>query len=140
MSIDTSQKVIDVRDLIARAEEMQTEAAELLDQDLETELSDETEGELRERGHFDLADEIEEMREVLDELSGNGGDEQWRGNWYPVTLIRDSYFETAMDELLEDIGDIPKNIPPYLRVVVDYHALQMDYTSIIINGVTYWYR
>lgn len=89
--------------------------------------------------HEELA-ELTKLESLLDDLRGNGGDEQWEGDWYPVTLIRDSYFETAMDELLEDIGDMPKNIPPYLKVTVDYDALQMDYTSTEFEGVTYWYR
>jgi hypothetical protein len=77
---------------------------------------------------------------LKDDLAGNGGDEEWRGDWYPSTLIRDGYFETAMDELLEDIGDMPKDIPAYLKVTVDYDALQMDYTSAEYDGVTYWFR
>jgi hypothetical protein len=42
--------------------------------------------------------------------------------------------------LLEDIGDLPKNLPSYLTITVDYDALQMDYTSVEFDGVTYWYR
>ena len=73
-------------------------------------------------------------------MKGNGGDHQWKGDWYPVTLIRDSYFKTAMDELLEDIGELPSTLPAYLKIEVDYDALQMDYTSVEFDGVTYWYR
>lgn len=80
------------------------------------------------------------LQELLSELCGNGEDEQWRGDWYPITLIRDSYFEQAMDELLEDIGDLPKDLPSYLSITVDYKALQMDYAACEIDGVTYWYR
>lgn len=142
MSIDTKANILDVRDLHARAEELETEAAELLDLDT-AELSDETEGELRERGHLDLADEIEELREVLGELRGYGGDEQWRGDWYPVTLILDSYFEDHARELAEDCG----MVTPHARWpnnCIDWEEaadqLKQDYTSIIIRGVTYWYR
>ena len=84
--------------------------------------------------------EFAKLEELLSELCGNVGDEQWRGDWYPVTLIRDSYFEQAMDDLLEECGDIPKDLPCYLTITVDYEALQMDYTSADIDGVTYWYR
>ena len=69
-----------------------------------------------------------------------GGDEQWEGEWYPVTLIRESYFESYMDEMLEDIGDIPKNIPSYMKIVIDYDELQMDYCSVEIGDNTYWTR
>jgi hypothetical protein len=45
-----------------------------------------------------------------------------------------------MDELLEDIGVLPRDLPSYLKITVDYDALQMDYTSIEIDGASYWYR
>jgi hypothetical protein len=91
------------------------------------------------------ADEIAEfslMADFLDEVKGTGGDEQWRGDWYPVGFIKDSYFENAMDEMLEDCGDMPKyqDIPSYLTITVNYDALQMDYSSVEIKGDTYWYR
>lgn len=108
--------VIDVRDIIARYEEIE-----------DTEAADELE-------------ELATLTGILSELDGMGGDEQWRGDWYPVTLIRNSYFENAMDEMLDDIGELPKDLPYYLSITVDYHALQMDYSSIEIDGVTYWTR
>jgi hypothetical protein len=116
---NNTDDVIDVRDIIERFEELETE-------------QDTLEGE--EKGEF-IA-----IAGLLSDLCGNGGDEQWRGDWYPVTLIRDSYFEQAMDELLDDCGDLPKDLPCYLSITVDYKALQMDYTSCEIDGVTYWYR
>ena len=45
-----------------------------------------------------------------------------------------------MDELLEDIGDIPRDLPCYLKITVDYDALKQDYSSIDIGNETYWYR
>lgn len=84
--------------------------------------------------------ELAQLEELLDEMKGYGGDHQWEGAWYPVTLIRDSYFEDAMDELLEDIGDLPKDLPSYLTITVDYKALQQDYSTVEFDGVTYWYR
>ena len=41
--------------------------------------------------------ECAKLKAILEDLKGNSGDEQWRGDWYPVTLIRDSYFNDAMD-------------------------------------------
>lgn len=121
--IDNTQNIIDVRDLIDRFEELE-------------ELRDEN-------GDFpndlDIVTEYNELACILEELQGNGGDEQWRGDWYPLTLIRDSYFELAMDELVADCYTIPE-LPPFMTVTLDYVALQMDYTSIEIDGVTYWYR
>ena len=88
-------------------------------------------------------DEDEEFRQIesfLEEVEGRGGDEEWRGSWYPVTFIEDSDFESAMDQLVEDCYDIPKNLPDFVTVVLNYDALQSDYTSIEISGNTYWYR
>lgn len=143
--LDLTADYIDVRDIIARVEELR-ESYETW-RDL-AEGNAATEG----RGVIDtptVADwavvdgdgaELAQLESLLDEMKGNGGDEQWEGDWYPVTLIRDSYFEQSMDELLEDIGDIPKDIPCYLKIVVDYDALKTDYTSIEIGDETYWYR
>lgn len=99
---------------------------------------------VKQDGHMGLDDddteEFSTLESLLNELEGCGGDEQWRGSWYPLTLIRDSYFETAMGELLEDCGDLPKDLPSYLTITVDYDALRMDYGSVEIDGETYWYR
>jgi len=142
MSIDTCQNILDVRDLTERAEELETEAAEALGLD-SAELDDSTEGALREAGHLDLADAIEEMREVLDELRFNGGDHQWRGDWYPVTLIRDSHFRDYAHELAEECGMV-KGDESWPLNCIDWQQaareLQWDYTPIEINGVTYWYH
>jgi hypothetical protein len=79
---------------------------------------------------------------LLDDLKGNGGDEQWRGDWYPVTLIRDSYFTDYAQELIEDCDGIPRNLPDY--IAIDWAAtarnIRIDYMSCEIDGVTYWYR
>jgi hypothetical protein len=120
--LDLNADIIDVRDIIARFEELSS--------DIEVGEPDE---DMR-KEHSDLLDILDELRDV------GGGDEQWRGDWYPVTLIRDSYFTEAMDELLEDIGDLPKNLPSYLQITVDYVALKMDYTAVQINGTTYYTR
>ena len=125
-TISNTDDTIDVRDIIARVEELE-----------EIEGIQETIDSLVEN---DDAKELVGLRELLGELKGNGGDEQWKGDWYPISLIRDSYFNDAMDELLEDIGDLPKDLPCYLQIKVDYKALQMDYSSVEFDGVTYWYR
>lgn len=127
-----SDNIIDVRDIIARVEELR----DMLPQtahDVIPGTSDETE---------ELQQECETLETLLFELRGNGGDEQWEGDWYPVTLIRDSYFEDAMDELLEDCGYITPyaDRPSFIKISIDYDALQVDYTSVEFEGVTYWYR
>lgn len=122
--INNREDILDVRDIIARVEELE-------DARDEDRLSDEE----VEEGELDT------LTALLDAMKGYGGDEQWRGDWYPVTLIRDSHFEEAMDELLEDIGVLKlDSLPGYLTVTVNYAALQQDYSSVEFDGVTYWYR
>ena len=129
---DLNADYIYVRDIIARVEVLRDErdASEIR----ESEYGGPADTWADER--TDLAG----LESILDDLKGYGGDEQWEGDWYPVTLIRDSYFNESMDEMLEDIGDVPKNLPCYLTITVDYKTLQMDYTAVEIDGTTYWYR
>lgn len=159
-SVDLTADQIDVRDIIARVETLREERSPLADEvadagqeraDAETEGMEagfaaadqavtDAEAALAEWDDSEDGEELKTLEAILEDLAGNGGDEQWGGVWYPVTLIRDSYFEAAMDELIEDIGDMPKDIPAYLTVTVDYDALRQDYTSTEIDGETYWYR
>lgn len=127
--ISNSADIIDVRDIIERFEE------------LEEGTHDGDGNQLTLDG--DDASEFSTLTELLHELEGYGGDEQWRGDWYPVTLIRDSYFEEYAQELAEDIGSVtgseqwPHNCIDWERAA---RELQMDYTSVEYDGITYWYR
>jgi hypothetical protein len=79
---------------------------------------------------------------ILDDLRSNGGDEQWRGDWYPGFLIRDSHFKDYAIEMLEDCGTIPKDLPSWVEIDWERTArnVRIDYTGTTIEGVTYWYR
>ena len=117
--LNLTDDVIDVRDIIARFEEIE------------------------ESEDVDDREERAELAAILEDLSGNGGDEQWRGDWYPVTLIRDSYFKSYAQELADDIGAIDRNATwPMTCIDWDQAAreLQMDYTSTEIGGRTYHFR
>lgn len=150
--------VLDVRSLIERIEELEAERQQLQDHVDECEDaysyhdSDDTQStpewedlktaraQLQEWDNGPDNQERVNLMTIMEELRGGGGDEQWRGDWYPITLIRDSYFEEYMDQLIDDIGDIPRDLPAYMRIELDYSMLQQDYTSIDIDGVDYWYR
>lgn len=152
--ISNMDDVIDSRDVIARIEELQDERQCLVDtiteeeqnrselQDGDTRANHEAAEEALDDARTslkswdaDYAHELAALKTLAEEAEGYAAD--WH---HGETLIRDSYFETAMDELLEDIGDLPKNLPGYLTITVDYDALQMDYTSVDFDGVTYWIR
>jgi len=122
-TLDLTADTIDVRDIIARFMELE---------------------ELQEQGEYtETPDcELQTLTAILQFLEGEGGDEQWRGDWYPMLLIRESYFTEYARELLEDCGTIPRDLPSW--VIIDWEAtadnVQVDYTPVEIDGITYWYR
>lgn len=136
--------IIDVRDIIARVEELRESRDDLREEFDSMPENDGVDFDNWVCNHANFSreefEELQTLEYLLSELCGNGGDEQWEGDWYPVTLIRDSHFEEAIDELLEDCGYLPKDLPSYLSITVDYAALQQDYSSVEYDGVTYWYR
>jgi hypothetical protein len=126
--------VIDVRDVIERFEHL-----EQLRQPGPVDLGDDD----NEQDQDDLFAELADLETFLSDLRGNGEDEQWRGGWYPVTLIRDSYFEDYARELAEDIGAIRSDVGWPCNCIDWKQAareLQLDYSTVKICGVTYWCR
>lgn len=121
-ALDITADIIDVRDIIARIEELEAEDAQ--DEDETAELAT--------------------LLAAMTELRGaGGGDEQWRGDWYPITLIDDSYFVDYAEQLAIDIGAIQHGINwPYTCIDWDQAAaeLQRDYTAVDIAGYQYWTR
>lgn len=129
---------VDSRDVVARLEIFRV-AVETLGFDPET-VTDENadiEG-LPDVGGWcpeDIVCEFVTLRELDSEGSSYASD--WN---YGATLINESYFEKYMDLMLEDIGEMPKDIPSYLTISVNYDALKKDYTPIEYKGETYWVR
>jgi hypothetical protein len=117
-----SDNILDVRDLINRYEELE-----------EQELKSESE-----------ENELADLKSLLNELKGNGGDEQWKGDWYPITLINENYFDSYAEELVRDIGDLPRDLPSYIEKNIDWlgvaDELKYDYSEIEFNGDTWFYR
>jgi hypothetical protein len=123
--IDFSADTIDVRDLIARFEELSQQKE--FENDLEV---------------SDLIVEVEMIHDILEELKGCGGDEQWQGDWYPLLLIRDSYFTDYAREMIDDCGELPRDLPHYIAIDWEETAgnILVDYSSIDIDGTTYYFR
>ncbi len=110
--ITNDMDVIDSRDIIERIEELQA-----------------TERDVKEH---------EELTALL-ALAEEG--EQYSPDWsYGSQLIHENYFEEYMDQMLEDCGDIPKDIPCYLDITVNYDMLKWDYTELDFDGETYYIR
>jgi len=122
-TLDLTTDTIDVRDIIARYEELV-----------------ETIGNHGRQAEDDA--EMHQLAAILANLVGYGGDEQWRGDWYPITLVCDSYFTDYAREMLEDCGTIPRDLPSWVEIDWDATARNVrdDYTPVEIDGATYWYR
>lgn len=153
MSISNTDDVIDSRDVIERIEELEGERQDLQDEfetavDNELQNTDpeqrETLNTVRNDAYKALTDWDEENKAELDALKAlveeaEGYSEDWR---HGATLVRDSYFEDYARELLEDIGDIPRNLPHYIEI--DWEAtarnIRVDYTEVDFDGVSYWVR
>jgi antirestriction protein len=84
------------------------------------------------------AEELETLRTFAEDASGYAAD--WE---YGETFVRDSYFEDYARELAEDIGAVPDDAGwPCTCIDWEYAAreLQMDYSSVELDGVTFWVR
>ena len=128
--LDLTADIIDIRDIIERVEE------------LESEIEDYAEKMNDWQTNADNVEELETLQAILEELKGYGGDELWRGDWYPLTLIRDSYFTEYAEELVKDCEGLPRDIPSYIEI--DWEAtadnLKVDYATVDIDGTEYFYR
>lgn len=115
--------VFDIRDVMARFEELENSDPETLSEEEQA--------------------EFHAIAAFLEEVKGRGGDERWRGVWYPVGFIADSYFEEYAMQLADDIGAINSDAT-WPNSCIDWERaaseLQQDYSSVEINGQTYWYR
>ena len=124
-TVDLSADYIDVRDIIGRVEALRSE------RDFEEELAN------------DDAAELDMLEGILSELAGYGGDEEFEGDWYPVQLIAESYFQEYAQELAEDCGMVDTSAS-WPMTCIDWEQaameLRMDYSNILLYGSTYWYR
>ena len=116
------QNVINIRQVFARFQE------------LENDMPDDGEERL------DALTEYDQLRVLLRDCAGNGNDEKWRGDWYPATLIRDDHFTDYAQELAD--AYFSKQVWPMTCIDWEQAAreLQMDYTAVEFDGVTYWTR
>ncbi len=134
-TVNLSADVIDVRDIIARVLELRDERDEYNDKmgspDAWHSVPD---GE---------PDDLAMLEGILSELAGCGGDEEFDGDWYPVQLVAESYFQEYTQNLAEECGMVATNAR-WPMTCIDWEQaaleLQMDYSYILIRGFTYWYR
>jgi chromosome segregation ATPase len=86
---------------------------------------------------FDDEEELSSLQSLAEEAEGYSSD--WA---HGEALIRYDYFEDYCKQMLEDCGDLPKNLPSYIEI--DWAAtaknLEADYTEVDFDGVSYFMR
>lgn len=116
-------EILDTRDLQDRMDE--------IEMDLETLEMNEAEREA-------LREELTALQTLQEEVEGYSS-EDWR---YGVQLIAEESFAEYCQELLEDCGEIPRDLPSY--IVIDWEEtasnLRIDYTEVDFEGTTYLFR
>ncbi len=170
VTFSKGDNIIDSRDVISRIEELESEREALSDavdsarEALEEHQSNEPDEDADEEVHEAYQEKLSELKEALveaasdlddwDEDDDQGGElkelrafseegESATSDWpHGAMCILESYFEDYCQELLADIGDLPKDLPHY--IVIDWTAtaknLEADYSSITWGGETYLVR
>lgn len=142
MSISNYDDVIDSRDVIERIEELGEELAEKLNAVTKT---DDWNSENLSEGNYQFMvnslpesdkDDIGEYW-MLVKLANEA--EQYSEDWeYGESLVRYSYFEDYMDEMIEDCYELRKDMPYWMSIKLDYEAMKQYYISIDFDGVEYY--
>ena len=88
----------------------------------------------------DDANELLALEEIAAELEGMGGDHEWEGNWYPQEVIHENDFESRMDDMVSSCYEMPKDMPSWMSIKLDYDALKQDYTEHSFEGNTFLVR
>jgi hypothetical protein len=125
MSVEPGDKVIDSRDVIARFEELQSER-EMLEDDIDK--VDEWDD--------DNGEEFKNLKDLIEECEGCG---DWE---HGETLIHRNYWVEYCQQLLEDIGYMPKDLPSW--IVIDWEAtadnMEVDYSVVNFGDEEYLIR
>lgn len=154
--VSNSDDVIDSRDVIAAVESLESQIEDcdfeieakqdaIADCDSSTEEGRESIADLNldlddlRNQKAGLEDELRPLKLFADDAENCSSD--WK---YGATLIRDSYFEDFARQEVEDVGDLPKDLPWYIESNINWEGvaedLQQDYSSVEFDGVTYWVR
>jgi len=130
--------IIDSRELVSRLEVLTDERETLFD------AMKEAKGKAKKAAVIEFNEWVDDYEEEWEDLKAiNEEGESLTSEWiHGETLIREDYFTQYVQEMLEDCGDIPSDLPHY--IVIDWEAtadnLKQDYTEIDIFGDTYYLR
>ena len=140
--ITNSQDVIDSREVIERIEYLRNERDEL--DEARANVTHEA-PEAYNTARTELANWYQDFNAELVSLANLAVEaSDYAPDWeYGEQLIRDTYFQEFAQELAEEIGAVntdsswPNNCIDWEQAA---HELQMDYTSVDFDGITYWIR
>lgn len=130
-TIDNSQDVIDSRDIIERIEELESLQADMVEQLDKGEISE------SDMLVFDNDEgkELDSLRELAEQC------QDYASDWlYGETLIHRDYFKTYMDDMIADCYELPSDMPAWMSIVLDYYALEQDYSSVDFDGQEFLIR
>lgn len=132
--------IIDMRDLADLATtcyEVLVDDADTYDEDERLEAKETLEALakfMNELGYWDVTADAPE--ELADEIRAYGDNEP--------TLISKDYFEEYCEELVRDIGDLPKDLPWYIQNNINWAGiaedLKVDYNEVELDGEDYLIR
>ena len=131
-------ETIDSRELVSRLEVLTDERETLFD------AMKEAKGKAKKAAAIEFNEWVDDYEEEWEDLKAiNEEGESLTSEWiHGETLIREDYFSQYVQEMLEDCGDIPSDLPHY--IVIDWEAtadnLKQDYAEIDIFGDTYYIR
>lgn len=158
--INTTEEVIDSRDVIARIEELEAEREALSDAVEECQAAydfhnsedtkkgpewDELTEAIDRLAEWDESDESDELRNLQELAKECEGVPDWI---YGAQLIREDYFTTYIENLIDECYEMPKQINsgdwPWRHMTIDYEAAadeaKVDYTDVTFDGETYFVR
>ena len=122
--IDNTLNVIDSRDIVERLEFLESEYSDFIENGEEED--------------FDYIEELESLRSIIEDWSGVS---DWE---YGAFFVRDDYWEEYAEDLVREIGDLPRDFPQYIESHIDWGGvaedIKQDYSPYVFDGVTYWCR
>ena len=84
------------------------------------------------------SEELAELEALKEEIESNSDE----GFEYGIQLIHEDYIDDYLDELLEDCGYLPKDLPSWIKIdwQATYNNMKEGYTEIELNGNTFYVR
>lgn len=146
------EDVFDSRDFEERIEELEGEFASHEEEveNCEDALNDADEDDDKAELEEDLAkakkaladwngENAEELRKLKDFREEVEGYCDWN---HGETFIAESYFVEYCEDLVKDIGDLPRDLPSYLAIDWEKTAenLKVDYSEATLEGSTFFFR